>query len=77
MGLETVTIYIKGNQNVEVKSQKVSLGDVLEIECVNKAILAKLKTIRLLSSSKSGEERRALFRIWKHRFKHFFVLFVC
>ena len=57
MGLETCTIYIKGNQNVEVKNCKVNLGEMLEIECVDKQLLSKLKTLRIIHLPEEGEQR--------------------
>ena len=57
MGLETCTIYIKGSQNVEVRNGKVNLGDVLEMECVDKHILAKIKALRILDLSEEGKQR--------------------
>ncbi len=60
MGLESCKVYIKGDQNVEVKSPKVSLGDVLEMECANKHILAKLKSLRLMQFSQSEGERSVI-----------------
>ena len=33
MASESVTVYLKGDRNVEVTKQDVTLGDILEIEC--------------------------------------------
>lgn len=57
MGVEGSTIYIKGDQNVEVDSPKVSLGELLEIECVNKQLLAKVKTIHIVHLAKQNGQR--------------------
>jgi stage V sporulation protein AA len=57
MGIEGSTIYIKGDQNVEVDSPKVSLGDLLEIECVNKQLLAKVKTLHIVHLAKQNGQR--------------------
>ena len=51
------TIYIKGNQNVEVKTEKVSLGDILEIDCADKQILAKIKALRILQLQEEQGQR--------------------
>ena len=57
MGVEGSTIYIKGDQNVEVDSPKVSLGELLEIECVNKQLLAKVKTLHIVHLAKQNGQR--------------------
>lgn len=57
MRVEGSTIYIKGDQNVEVDSPKVSLGELLEIECVNKQLLAKVKTLHIVHLAKQNGQR--------------------
>ena len=57
MGVESCTVYIKGDQNVEVKSHKVTLGDALEIECVNQHALARIKSLCLMQLPEKGEQR--------------------
>lgn len=57
MSLGNSTIYIKGEQNVEVQTQDVTLGDVVSMECVNSYVLAKLKTIKLLKVQDSKKHR--------------------
>lgn len=57
MGVEGSTIYIKGDQNVEVDSPKVSLGELLEMECVNKQLLAKVKTLHIVHLAKQNGQR--------------------
>ena len=57
MGVEGSTIYIKGDQNVEVDNPKVSLGELLEIECVNKQLLAKVKTLHIVHLAKQNGQR--------------------
>ncbi len=42
------TVYIKADRNVEVTKPEVTLGDVLEIECANPAMVPKLNTLKLL-----------------------------
>ena len=48
MPLGNETIYIKGEQNVEVQKKDVRLGDILSMECTNQSVLNHLKTIKLL-----------------------------
>lgn len=51
------TVYIKGDQNVEVQSRNVTLGELLSIECVNTQVLSKLKTIKILKIPEKGQHR--------------------
>lgn len=48
MSLENVTIYIKGDQNVEVQNQEVTLGDIVTLECADAHMVAKLKSLRVM-----------------------------
>lgn len=57
MAVTNETVYIKGEQNVEVKKQEVTLGDILSMECPNQNILSKLKTLRLFKIPKEGRHR--------------------
>lgn len=50
-------LYIKGEQNVEVKTKDVSLGDILTMECVKTGVVSKLKTIRIIKVSGNGKQR--------------------
>ena len=43
------TIYIKADRNVEVTKPDVTLGDVLKMECSNPAVVAKLRSVKLLA----------------------------
>lgn len=51
------TVYIKGEQNVEVRKKEVTLGDVLSIECANRHIVSRLKTIKLMNMTAKGKQR--------------------
>ena len=42
------TVYIKGDESVEVTSQTVNLGDLVELECSDPKILPRLRTIHVL-----------------------------
>lgn len=42
------TVYLKGDRNVELKKNAVTLGDILEIESSNASIISKLKGLKLL-----------------------------
>lgn len=51
------TVYIKADQNVEVRNRDVTLGDILSMECTDKHVLAKLKTVKILKIPDQGEHR--------------------
>ena len=42
------TIYIKGEQNVEVQHTDVTLGDIVQFECSNPEVLPKLRTLKIM-----------------------------
>ena len=50
-------LYVKADQNVEVRTLDVTLGDVVSVECTNGHVLSKLKTIRLLRVQHNGTHR--------------------
>ena len=50
------TVYIKGDEAVEVTSQTVNLGDLVEMECSDPKILPRLKTIRILKFADSSKK---------------------
>jgi len=57
MSGELCSIYIKGDQSVEVQKSKVCIGDLLEAECVDKNILAKVNTLRVITFPEIGKHR--------------------
>lgn len=66
MAANNEIVYIKADRNIEVAKPDVTLGDVLQIECVNKNMLAKIKTLKLLKfhhtdqKNKKKEHREAV-----------------
>ena len=66
MASESTTLYLKADRNVEVSKQNVMLGDLLSMECSDKTILMKVKTLRILKIRE--EKRTALcnFRVENH-----------
>lgn len=66
MASESTTLYLKADMNVEVSKQNILLGDLLNMECSDKAILMKVKTLRILKIP--GGKRTALcnFRVENH-----------
>lgn len=51
------TIYIKADQSVEVKLRTVALGDLISMECTDKTVVAKLKTVKILQIPEKGQHR--------------------
>ena len=43
------TVYIKADRDVEVTKPEVTLGDVIQMECPNPAIIPRLKSLKLLT----------------------------
>ena len=48
MASESVTVYLKGDRNVEVTKRDVTLGDILEIECADKLLQSKIRVLKIL-----------------------------
>lgn len=57
MPAERVTLYIKGDRDIEVKKQEVTLGDILTMECSDRAMLARIKPLKILKIQKQGKQR--------------------
>ncbi len=57
MSVANNTLYVKGEQNVEVKKRDVMLGDLLTMECSQQNIVNKLNTIKMLKIPDSGKHR--------------------
>ena len=51
------TLYIKGERDVEVTKREVTLGDILSFECSNKALIPKVKTLKILKIPENGQKR--------------------
>lgn len=60
MSAENQTLYIKGSRDVEVTKPDVTLGDILTMECADKKILPRIKTIRILKFAPGKKQRRAV-----------------
>ena len=60
MSSENQTLYIKGSRDVEVTKPDVTLGDILTMECSDKKLLPKIKTIRLLKFHGGKQQRCAV-----------------
>ena len=57
MASENKILYIKGDRDVEVTKPDVTLGDLLSMECTDKLMLAKIKTLKVIRFKKSGRQR--------------------
>lgn len=57
MAVNHDTVYLKGDRNVEVQKKDITLGDIVELECSNKDIIPKLKTLKLLKIPDNGKQR--------------------
>ena len=57
MASETVTLYIKGERNVEVTKPDVYLKDIVMMECLDKNMLPKLQTLKVLKIQEKKEQR--------------------
>ena len=60
MSVGNETVYIKGDQNVEVQKKDVRLGDILSMECTNQSVLNRLKTIKLLQIPEEKKHRQVV-----------------
>lgn len=58
------TIYIKGEQNVEVQHPDVTLGDIVQFECSNPEVLPKLRTLKIMKFQED-KGRRCVISILK------------
>ena len=57
MSVSNNTLYIKGDQSVEVRKRDVSLGDLVTMECSQQNIVSKLKTIKVIKIPEKGQRR--------------------
>ncbi|MBU5481196.1 stage V sporulation protein AA [Blautia sp. MSJ-19] len=57
MASESVTVYIKGDRNVEVTKTDVTLGDIVTLECADKVMLPRIKALKILKIHGEKEQR--------------------
>lgn len=57
MSSENTTLYIKGDRNVEITKLDVTLGDILSVECSDRTVLPKIKTLKIYKFKKTGRQR--------------------
>lgn len=53
-------LYIKGDRDTEVTKPDVTLGDLFSMECADKTVLPKIKTLRIIKFTKPGQQRCVL-----------------
>ena len=54
------TLYIKGDRDVELTKTEVTLGDILSLECSNKTVIPKIKSIKLVKFSEQGKKQQRI-----------------
>lgn len=57
MAVNHDTVYLKGDRDVEVQKKDITLGDIVALECSNKDIIPKLKTLKILKIPDNGKHR--------------------
>lgn len=57
MSVGNITVYIKGDQNVEVQNKDVTLGDIVTMECTDSNVAAKLKSLKMIKISGEKKQR--------------------
>lgn len=53
-------LYIKGDRDVELTKTEVTLGDILSLECSNKTVIPKIKSIKLVKFSEQGKKQQRI-----------------
>lgn len=51
------TLYVKMSQAVEVTDDIVTIGDLAKLQCKNKSIVNRLKSIKLIEDTSKGKKR--------------------
>ena len=57
MASDSRILYIKGGRDVAVTKPAVTLGDILSMECTDRLMLAKIRTLKIVRFKKSGRQR--------------------
>ena len=53
-------LYIKGDRDVELTKTEVTLGDILSLECSNKTVIPKIKSIKLVKFSEQEKKQQRI-----------------
>lgn len=51
-------LYIKGDRDVELTKTEVTVGDILSLECSDKTVIPKIKSIKLVKFSEQGKKQQ-------------------
>ena len=51
-------LYIKGDRDVELTKTEVTVGDILSLDCSNKVVIPKIKSIKLVKFSEQGKKQQ-------------------
>lgn len=57
MSVTNSILYIKGEQNVELTKQDITLGDLVTMECGQQNVVSKLKSTRILKAPDKNQHR--------------------
>lgn len=60
MSVRNETVYIKGEQNIEVQTKDVRLGDIISMSCTNQSVVNRLKTLKILRVSEKKKHREVV-----------------
>ena len=60
MARNPATVYLKGDRNVELQKTDVTLGDIVAMECSNKELIPKLKTLKILKIPDQKNQRMVI-----------------
>ena len=60
MSVGNETVYIKGEQNIEVKTKEVRLGDIVSMECTNQSVVNRLKTVKIFRVPEEKKHRQVV-----------------
>ena len=58
MAEQTGTIYIKADRNIEVEKSDIMIGDVMEVECADPSILARVKSMKLVKFHHTEQKKQ-------------------
>ena len=53
-------LYIKGDRDVELTKTEVTVGDILSLECSDKTVIPKIKSIKLVKFSEQGKKQQRI-----------------
>lgn len=60
MSTNSITLYLKAEQNIELESEDVYVKDIGKMTCTDKHVLAKIKTIKLHHFKKDEQKRKVI-----------------